>query len=55
MDQEYGMMIRMAVLSNIYNAYNRYRNAQGKQIHTLSEGERRILRYLKDAGVLFRA
>ncbi len=53
LDQDYRTMTRMTSLSNIYNAYAHYRNAQGSQIHGLSEGERRILRWLKDAGVLF--
>lgn len=47
-DQEYNLMRRMVVASNIYTAYSRYRNAQGAQIHNLSDGERRILRGLID-------
>lgn len=53
-DQEYSLMLRMTSLANIYSAYSRYKNAQGKQIHSLSEGERRILRTLKDMGVIFK-
>lgn len=48
-------MTRMSVLANIHNAYSRYRNAQGDAIHNLSEGDRRILRYLKDEGFIFKA
>ena len=55
LDQDYSLMLHMAVLSNCYNAYNQYLNAQGAQIHGLSENTRRILRYLKDAGILFKA
>jgi hypothetical protein len=55
LDQDHTTMLRMAVLSNIYNAYSHYRNAHGTQIHSLSESERRILRWMKDEGILFRA
>ncbi len=53
LDQDYQLMTRITVLLNIYSAYSHYRNSQGKQIHSLSINERRILRYLKDAGILF--
>lgn len=55
MDQDYSMLLRMSVLSNIYSAYSHYRNARGAQIHSLSEAERRILRSLKDDGLIFKA
>jgi hypothetical protein len=55
LDQNYRTMLRMTILSNIYNAYAHYRNSQGAQIHTLGESDRRILRYLKDEGLLFKA
>jgi ABC-type phosphate/phosphonate transport system ATPase subunit len=53
MDQDYSLLTRMSVLSNVYSAYSRYRNAHGAQIHQLTEGERRILRNLKDNGLIF--
>jgi ABC-type phosphate/phosphonate transport system ATPase subunit len=53
LDQDYQLMNRMTVFSNVYNVYSRYRSMQGAQIHSLSDGERKILRFLKDAGVLF--
>lgn len=55
LDQDYQLMNRMTVFSNIYNAYSQYRNAHGAAIHNLSEGTRKILRFLKDTGVLFKA
>lgn len=55
LDQDYALMTRMSALTNAYNAYSAYRSAQGAQIHNLSEGTRKILRYLKDIGVLFKA
>lgn len=54
-DQDYARMIRMSVLTNVYNAYARYRNSHGAQIHNLSESDRRILRHLKDLGIIFQA
>ena len=53
LEQDYGLMVRISALSNIYAAYSAYRNAQGTQIHQLTEGARRILRQLKDMGVIF--
>jgi hypothetical protein len=55
LDQDYVLLRRMTALSNIYDAYSRYRNLQGTQIHSLSENERRVLRSLKDMGILFGA
>ena len=55
LDQDYALVTRMGSLANVYSAYAHYRNAQGAQIHSLSVSERRVLRYLKDTGVLFRA
>jgi len=53
MDQDYGLLTRMTVLANVYGAYAHYRNSIGAQIHSLSEAERRILRNLKDSGLIF--
>lgn len=55
LDQDWALMLRMNALANIYGAYSRYRNAQGRQIHSLTIGERQILRMLKDKGILFNA
>ena len=54
-DQDYATMHRMVVLSNIYNALNRFRNLKGEQIHSLSQSERGILKYLATEGLLFNA
>lgn len=55
LDQDFRLMHRMTVLSNVYNAYNTFRNAHGKDIHNLSEATRRVLRRLKDMGLIFNA
>ena len=52
MDQDYETINRMTVLGNIYNTVVRYRRASGKQIHQLTDSERRILKSLKDRGHL---
>lgn len=54
MDQDYKLMLLMATLSNVYSVYSRFRNAQGTQIHQLGNSERRILRWLKDMGLIFK-
>lgn len=55
LEQDAALMLRMKVLANVHYAYSSYRNAQGAQIHNLSDATRRVLRYLKDEGVIFRA
>lgn len=54
MDQDYSMMLKMATLANVYGVYSRFRNAQGAQIHQLGSADRRILRWLKDMGLIFK-
>ena len=53
LDQDEKQMNTMRTLDNIYSAVYRYFNLQGEQIHNLTSNERRILRVLKDQGVLF--
>lgn len=55
LDQDAALITRMKVLTNIHHAYSSYRNSQGAQIHNLSDSTRRVLRYLKDEGLIFRA
>ena len=52
LDQDYATMHRMTVLSNVYNAMSRLRNAKGAQIHNLSQSERRIIKSLMDEGLI---
>jgi len=52
-DQDYVLITRMTASMNVYNVIQRWRNLSGKQIHSLTESERRILRSLKDMGVMF--
>jgi len=53
--QDYKTMHRMLVMSNIYNTVQRFKHLQGKDIHKLTSAERKILRDLKDQGLLFHA
>lgn len=51
--QDYITMNRMTSLRSIYNAIIKIKSLKGTQIHTLSDGERNILRVLMDNGFLF--
>ena len=52
-DQDYATMTRITACRNIYSALSHLRNASGAQIHTLSDGERKILGMLVKMGLLF--
>jgi hypothetical protein len=52
--QDYRTMLLMTVTSNIHHAVSRIRSLKGKDIHRLTEPERRIIRMLMDHGILFR-
>lgn len=52
-EQDARLMRRMSGVMNIYKALSRWRTLTGKQVHQLTEGERKILRLLKDMGLLF--
>lgn len=52
-EQDARMMKRMAGVLAIQNALVRWRTLTGRNIHQLTEGERKILRMLKDMGLLF--
>ena len=52
-EQEYRLIKSMAKLDNIYSAVNRMRNLHGAAIHSLTTGERQVIRYLIDIGVWY--
>lgn len=54
-DQDYQLLHRMNAFINIHNAVQRIKSLKGTQIHTLSDNERLILRFLMDNGILFNA
>lgn len=53
MDQDYRTVYRMTALANMHRAVVRIKSLSGKDIHKLTDGERRILRALMDNGILF--
>lgn len=53
--QDYITMHLMNTLSAIHNAIIKIKSLKGKQIHSLSDGERSILKMLMDEGLLFHA
>jgi hypothetical protein len=52
-DQDYTLIKRMTAFSNIYNLLAKWQTLSGKQVHSLTDGERKILRWLKDLGIMF--
>jgi hypothetical protein len=54
LDQEYQTMHRMQVLSNVYRTVTRFRNMKGAEIHSLSDQDRRMIRSLRDMGLMNR-
>lgn len=52
-DQDYKTMTHMTALMNVHSVVKRWRSLSGKQVHTLTDAERRILRSLKDMGIMF--
>jgi hypothetical protein len=52
MDQDYGLIYRMDVTENIYNSMSHLRSLKGDQIHTLSDGERDLIQWLREIKVL---
>ena len=51
--QDYQTITQMTACANIYWALSRLRNMRGKQIHDLTEAERKILGQLVKMGLLF--
>lgn len=53
LNQDYRTMRLMTSLSNVYYAISKLRNLRGEKIHTLTENDRKILKYLVDMGLIF--
>lgn len=47
-EQDYHLLHLMNVGLNVHRAYSKYRNAVGREIHALTDSERRLLRVLED-------
>jgi hypothetical protein len=52
-DQDYQTMVFMTAFMNVHSVVKRWKTLRGKQVHSLTDSERKILRYLKDLGVMF--
>jgi hypothetical protein len=52
LDQEHALMVQMTAANNIYRTLKRFRGLMGKMIHSLSQDERRMLRVLRDEGLI---
>lgn len=52
LEQDHKAISRMTALKNIYNVVTRLRNMKGAHIHDLSTSERRLIRALRDEGML---
>lgn len=48
LDQDYRMVRMMTAADNVYNVARKYRNALGRNIHKLTDSDRRLLSWLKD-------
>ena len=52
-EQDYYLLQNMTGCANVHSTYSKLRNAQGKEIHKLTESDRQILRGLRDMGLLY--
>lgn len=52
LDQDARRMRIMTQLLNVYAVRDKLNNAQGKQIHSLTTSERRLIRWLMDNGLM---
>lgn len=50
--QEFRAVHRMTVARNYYRCVSRLRGLRGDQIHSLSDNERRMIRYLREEKIL---
>jgi hypothetical protein len=53
LDQDAGLMTRMGAANNVYRALHHYRTAVGKQSHSLTDGERDIVKMLMDRKLIY--
>ena len=51
-DQDAGLMVRMAAADRVYSFVRRLRSLKGKQIHSLTDGDRRLWKNLITEGIL---
>ena len=52
LDQEYAMLHKMDIVSNVHDALSRLRGFKGDAIHGMSAGDRRLIKSLRDMGLV---
>jgi len=50
-EQSYKRLQNMTVLSNVYSTISHMRNLRGEQIHSLTDAQRRLIRWVMDQGI----
>jgi hypothetical protein len=51
MDQDYATMQAMSAAKNVYDIIGRLESMSGDQIHSLTDGERRLIAMLRKEGI----
>ena len=51
-DQDAELLYRMTALNNVYRVVSRVGSMVGKEIHKLTSGERKLLKWLRDEDLL---
>jgi len=52
LDQDYATFVRMGAVKAAYEAVSRLRAARGDEIHSLSRGDRRVLKWMLDNRII---
>lgn len=50
--QNYRKMHTMTILLNVYDTVSHMRSLKGDRIHTLSDGQRRLIKFLLEMGAI---
>lgn len=51
-DQDYVLLRRMTALLGYHQSLSAFRNMKGKDIHHLSDAQRRVIKYLRGEGMI---
>lgn len=51
-DQDYVLLRRMKVLLGYHDSLSSFRNLKGKSIHQMSDQQRRVVKHLRDEGMI---
>lgn len=52
LDQDHVLLSRMTAALNVYNTLEQVRNSHGAEIHRLTSGQRTLIKYLMDEGLM---